>query len=491
MKIKLVYPPSSHSNEPEFNYLYPLSIATLAGFLTEHGISVEQEDLLVKTFYKNKNAKMLANKISLEIFKDHIKVIDYLNDKFSTHYFDSVVEKLLKQADWKDFELVGFSLFGKENLFPSLAMAKKLKEKCGTKIVLGGPLINKINKEILSDFDFIDYIIKGEGEVPLLQLIEMLEKNKSYEEKIPGLIYKKDNRVLINDLFKESCIDKNPTPVFSKEILEIYQSLSAEKFGERKLILPYEFSKGCTNKCLFCSVCSNIKNKSIKNAISDISLLSERHKIKNFLFVDNAINQSNERLKEFCSELKSHGLNIKWCAQAKPINLDESLLNQMHDSGCFSLGYGIESGSQQVLNRMGKSFNINEAEKVLKKAYDSGILNTITLIVGYINETSEEFNESIDFINRNAKYIFCANAHNFSLYNPSLLYDNPGKYGIEIIKSTNLLSSIGEIKFNELNGLMWDKKKEQQMERFTMMTNKLKDYGLSFDFLQMIASEVL
>ena len=272
-------------------------------------------------------------------------------------------------------------------------------------------------------------------------------------------------------------------PYFDKEKLNYYNKLNKERFGMSETILPYEISKGCINKCLFCMAFSKLRIKRIEKVISELTFLSKEYKSRWVFFTDNTINASIEYLEELCNCLIENKLEIQWYANARPQFSDVTLIKKMRRAGCRALVYGIESGSQTVLDRLGKGkISVKEMSRALKSGHNAGIVNFIFLIMNYIYESEEEFKQTIEFIERNHKYIFSVAFMPFVLVNDSQLHSAPQKYGIEIIRQNSglpfFLRSFDNLPFNETRGLKWLQRDEVQLRKEKILTNILKKHKI-------------
>jgi len=479
MKIKLISPIITKSDYERKVMFPPLSIASLAAYLKKYGYKVEQEDLLIKVRINDSKIRYLLkafNNFNLRF------ILDYLMDKHESDLLDAFSSEVLRNIEYKGFNLIGFSIIDKFTLLFSLVISKKIKVHSNAKIVLGGPFINVFNKEVLSNFEFIDYLVRGEGEIPLLNLVKFLNNEKDSLRDVSGLIFKDSKKIVANDSILQE-VDHLPAPYFEEDDMKYYQNnfdLVGKKGG---VILPYEMSKGCTNKCIFCGAFSKLRIKNVYKVVEELKILKNKYKTKYFYFTDNAINQSTQFLVLFCDLLIKNKLDIEWMVLAKPQGLDKRLLNKIHKAGCRILIYGIESGSQKILNKMRKGWDVVEMSSILKNAVEAGILNYISLIVDYPYETKNDFTETINFVENNSEYITNSYFDSFVLLNNSILHNYPEENGIKIIKPTRddiytKLRDFNDMRFNELNGLSWDKKRDEQLNRVGFLRAKMRDLGI-------------
>jgi len=480
MKILLFYPGSIKCNENDF--FYPLSIATLSGYLKSSGLVVEQVDLPIEWYSSTDLLKnnLIGSGCLSELF--NVQIGGLINNGLDKRSFDTDIKRLLKKINILSFDLVGFSLFGKFSLPLALNLAKNIKRINGKiKIVFGGPLISSLNKELLENFDYLDYLISGDGELGLKLLIDKINTENKDFSGIHGLFYRKGKQIYSNRKWLNN-FQKVSRPDFDSGIVNKYRQYYANKYASKYLILPYQISKGCVSKCNFCTVYNNLTIKDAETVYKELKCITIEHNNQWFFFVDNSINNSIKYLKNFCERLISKKLKVLWFAQARPENLDKELINIMYKAGCRALIYGVESGSQRQLGLMSKKTKIKEIEEVLRISNQRGILNFVSLIVGYPYESENDFMETLKFIHRNSKRISSIVFMPFTLVKNCSLYDRPKEHGIKILKQNSTIKDIicnhNSFGFNEIHGLNWIEKKNQQTERLNILRSFIESNGI-------------
>jgi len=162
-------------------------------------------------------------------------------------------------------------------------------------------------------------------------------------------------------------------------------------------------------------------------------------------------------INNFCDEIIEKNLNIKWSDSVRSDCLDKELILKMKKAGCIALTFGIESGSDSTLKRMKKGIISKKSSDILRWSSSAGIFNIVNFIVGFPQESDEDFQETLDFIRQNINFIHSTSLNKFILHNSDILI-NPLKYGIETTHSNKFEnnSSSPTFTFNEINGLKWD-----------------------------------
>jgi len=491
MKVKLLYTPRYDMDYNTGDYLPfstyafipPIGMPIVTAFLKKHGIKVEQDDLLVKTY--RKNIKLL------EPFQIEEKRKKFL-EKGEEETLEECAEEILKLTNVSGFDIIGLSLYEPDNPTTgiiALVIAKILKEKYNPIIVIGGRFWGYA-KEILLKSKFIDYGIThnpftSPAELNFLKFCEAYESGKNLES-VPGLEIATSKGIKTNPTnYKEEEIPQFTRPDFDGLPIELYKyKLSSEVDGKKHsgkvLILPYFFVKGCPFKCAFC--CNSILPgpifKEPEEVKSDIEYLKKRYKTNNFFFLNTEINSNYKYTEKIVNVLKDLDIRFSDCACFVPMN--KKLLKGLREAGAVRLMFGLESGSQRVLKYLGKNFKIPQAEKVLREAWKAGIWSELSLICGFPYERITDIRKTIKFLEKNRKYIKSAYINKFFLDGKIRKY--PKQYGIEILeecfKPVETLKEEWRGGFNELKGLKWPERKKLTDKSFNLILESMNKLGI-------------
>jgi anaerobic magnesium-protoporphyrin IX monomethyl ester cyclase len=138
-----------------------------------------------------------------------------------------------------------------------------------------------------------------------------------------------------------------------------------------------------------------------------------------------------EKIRQLSNRILEEDLQIRYYSEAKPTgDFTKELLKKMYDSGARALLWGVESGTQRILDVIDKGTAIPDIENVLKNSYEAGIWNMIFMIVGYPTQTNQEVKEDIAFLQRNEQYISTVARSLFQLEVNSRIYEHPERFGI-------------------------------------------------------------
>jgi len=462
-RLKLIFPCKFETTYGHYSdtpmYHLPYGMAVLTAFLRKHGYCVEQEDLLVKfnrhnaflpfLKFKNKDLDININIMQIRRFLEYGEIEDRLS---------SFIDKILDSTPVERFDIIGFSIFTHHQFLFSLFLSKMIKQRSDALIVFGGSFITHYGQLYPDVFNLIDYMIVGDGRIPLLSLIDYLTKRITVSE-VPNLIYKEKEKLVVNSKAFYP-LEDIPTPDFTDLPLRLYENkyIDIEGYDPQ---LPYQISRGCLGGCSFCThrIKDKLEFKSYDKVISELEQMQEMYKSRIFHFCDDAINNSYEYLEGLCDLFIKNRLNISWNAYAKLDNLDKHILRKMKEAGCRCLNFGVESGSNRILKAMNKGITSEQASMTLKLAYETGLRNLVFLMAGYPYETQEDNRQTSEFIRKNRKYINYVRIYIFQLYYGSAIYCYPKKYHIDNVA---LLPSRYCFAFDESNGLKWQQKQRQQ-----------------------------
>ena len=140
--------------------------------------------------------------------------------------------------------------------------------------------------------------------------------------------------------------------------------------------------------------------RSPKNVVDELEYLHKKYGAINFTFLDDVFTVDKARTEELCEEIKKRKLNIKWNAGTRVDMVTKELLYKMREAGCIAVWFGVESGSQKVVDAMGKGFSLPQAMRAFKWARDAGLMAVAGVIFGTPGETKETAWETIKLVEK-------------------------------------------------------------------------------------------
>lgn len=274
-------------------------------------------------------------------------------------------------------------------------VAKEIRDDCV--VLIGGPHATFLPRQTLEECEYIDIIVKGEGEMTVKDLMKTIERGEKLD-RVKGISFRKENRIIDNEpipLIKN--VDEIPFP--SRDFLPMNRYL----FNGVKYTTMLT-SRGCPFVCSFCSSSRLFKGywrgRSPENVLEEIKSIYEEYKIKNIEFIDDTFTLDQKRAERICDGIIKQGWDISWGASSRVDTLSKELVEKMKKAGCWILFLGIESGSQKILDAIGKRITIEQVKKAVRIAKDAGIQVLGSFIIGFLQDTLETIKETINFAKR-------------------------------------------------------------------------------------------
>ncbi|GEM_PF-1032223 len=273
-------------------------------------------------------------------------------------------------------QVVGFSLF--INFIPDVYdFIKELKQIFKDVIfIAGGPHASALSEEVVRNG--FDFVVIGEGEETVVELISGIEQNIPTFEKIKGIAYKDVNsgnvvvtqaRPLIKDL------DSLPFP--EREFFPIENYTGSKDPDSDAYFWIISSSRGCPFNCLYCMNADvfgrGYRARSAKNIFQEIKNLHDRFNTRFVYFIDDEFMIKKERIYEFAQLLAGSGLNIGWSALARITNINTEFINMMVKAGLKEIVYGVESGDPETLEKINKGMSLEQIKKGIEYTLNSQI----------------------------------------------------------------------------------------------------------------------
>ncbi len=284
------------------------------------------------------------------------------------------------------------------NIYSTAELAKKIKQEIpNIPIILGGPHITIEPKKTMEEFDSIDIGVIGEAEITLIELLEAYKTNKQLN-KVKGIIFKNNGNIiqtLPNKIIED--LDSLPLPAWDllPEIKKYYKQSVAR--AERKPSMSLMTSRGCPGKCIFCVQNQKLRKYSAERLIFIVKYLIEKYNIKSLEINDDNFVVFRDRLVKFCNQIIEEKIDITWSCMSRVNHIDREILTLMKKAGCRRIAFGIESGSQEILDFEKKGITIEQIRKAVTLTHEVGIKVTGYFILGHPLETKETIKQTIDF----------------------------------------------------------------------------------------------
>lgn len=313
------------------------------------------------------------------------KIVDYSLVKDAQNQF---------AQDLKDFEPDYLVVNATSTMLDSdLSVVKTAKEILPNIIAIAkGAHFLTSNTSLMYDYKHLDLIIVGEAEETLKEILE----DKPYNE-IKGLCYRDGfvakytgKRPFIKDL------DELPFPARHLVNNDLFR-----RPDNNKVQAVIKVSRGCPHHCFFCLATpvsgSKVRMRSPENIVAEIEECVEKYKIKNFLFWSDVFNSDREWTLDLCERIIESDLDITWSANTRADTVDEEMIAYMYAAGCRLVSIGVESGSQFILDKIGKKTTLNDVRDTVKMFKRAGIKIYNYFVIGLPWDDEETIEDTIEF----------------------------------------------------------------------------------------------
>lgn len=388
---------------------YSLGLLCISGYLREHGhdnIIIEDKILGGGSKYIYKSKEQSTEDIILKVVEINPKIIGFTS---STMEISGVIE-----------------------------INRIIRSRIKTISIIGGPHVTASPKDAL--MGGFDVAVIGEGEETTLELIKELEKVGPNLSSIKGIAWK-DNygNVIVNPARKLIDISDLSLPAYDKIDMERHLQITDEVLrGVPVRAAIVMASRGCPYRCTFCA-CNKVfghqtRYRSFENIKKEIQLLKNKYKAEAIWFADDTLTVNYDHVRKICRLMKEE--KMYWGAQSRVDLTDESVVKTMKESGCIQLDFGVESGSQRILDEIiRKNIKLEQVEQAFKLCHKHGIRTHAAFMIGLPTETRDEVIRTFKF----AKKIK-PDWYAFGMFTPlpgTDLYDNyyqPGELTLEDYK---------------------------------------------------------
>ena len=329
------------------------------------------ELLIMSTILKNDGCKVVIN--------------DYPSEKKAMIDFKQDVIKLAP-----DILVVNATIPTLIDDLACVRIAKQINQN--TLSVLRCGAIEQIAESVMNLEPMLDLILYGETDFTLSEFLK--SKNK---ETVKGVFYRYEGKI-IETQKRPFLKDLDSLPIVDRNMIK--SNLYTRPDTEEAVGL-IEVSRGCPYKCIFCLVPvaygSVHRTRSVENVMLEIRICVKKYGITNFHFKSDLFSFKREWVLELCKEIIKNKLNIKWFANSRADTIDQELIFLMKNSGCFALAIGVESGSQKILDKIGKKTNLNQIKNTFNLCRREKIKTYAYFIIGFPWDTENTIRETIDF----------------------------------------------------------------------------------------------
>lgn len=331
--------------------------------------------------------------------------LGYLSSYLKSHSFETkIIDGLNLDLDnvaiaenCKDYDLIGITCLTDQYL-ETIDLCQRLKAM-GKTIVLGNVHPSVLPEKTLRETG-ADYIVVGEGEITLLELVKALSAGLK-PEGIAGLQFiGQENfqpRAMIENL------DELPIPDWQQIDPRTYQKAPHGALIKNFPVAPIVTTRGCPYTCKFCASPNfwgqRFRSRTPEKVVEEIEYLINNFGVKEIHFEDDNLTLNREHIVNICNLILDKKLNISWATPngVRADRVDLELLKLMKKAGCYYIVFGIESGNQEILDGINKKEKLEAIETAVKLAHSIGIMTQGFFILGLPGETEQTIINSVEF----------------------------------------------------------------------------------------------
>lgn len=316
---------------------------------------------------------------------------------YNVKCFDLSVNKLARaDLSCNIFSVICIQLHSEERFEESLQYLIHLRQKHPSSLIIAGGLVASLKWEKVASDEAVDILVCGEGEIPLLELINALASteikiNWDCLFGIKGLVFKYNEQLIFTgkpEVIKD--LDELPFPNRSL--------FSPQKYSQWSLIT----SRGCPYGCSFCTIPLLYKGQcrlqSANSIYHEICALQNDYHIEQFVILDDTFTIERKRVINLCNKIIDGKNKFSWSCLTRADKVDRELLEILASAGCRQISYGIESINQSTLDRLNKRLSKQHIENALHLTKEYGMRRRASFIFGLPGEHYSDIMKSINFI---------------------------------------------------------------------------------------------
>lgn len=343
---------------------------------------------------KHRSDKFLQYPIFLAYSAAQLKAAGH-----SVSYIDSVIQDFDMKQTLAEARKEKPDVIFMETTTPSIEAdylsLGELKDATGAKIVVGGPHATYFHNKVLKECPAIDIVIRHEFDTKIAGVVSSLDNL----ERVNGITFRTGDEIIDNG-DGEVCEDLDTVPFPDRDTIPYHWYLEA--WYSRRPFMNLMTSRGCPYHCTFCLWPHSMyghkqRFRSVDNVISEINKLVDKYGIKELNVDDGTFTTNRKRVIEFCQKLRQEDYRLIWTCNGRVDNLDDEMLMEMKASGCKMIRLGVESGFQEVLDKIRKGLTLKQIEDGMRLVKKHRIQALGGFMFGFPYDSRESVEQTIRF----------------------------------------------------------------------------------------------
>ncbi len=420
MKILLINPPFERLKGIAHIY-FPLGLGYLSSALAD---IKALEPMIYNAELPHSRERLLFHMRYQDMLKLHNNYIQALGN--DDHYVWQEIKNVISEFN-PDMIGLGVMTAKYGSALKVSQIAKSINRKC--KVIWGGPHATINSQEVLEN-ESVDFVVRGEGDVTLKSLVNLLiktdEPSRDDLSRIEGLSY------------------KDAITVFHNPDRPLVEDLDTLNFPQRdRVLFPERYLpsswgdlvslRGCPFECGYCGAhntwTKKVRYRSVDNILEEIEMLISKYKLNKFYFWDDNFTLNRDRAIKFCRSLRDRKIRINWGCTTRVDLLDDIVIDEMEKAGCNYLSIGIESGSERMLKNIHKGITLEAIDSAVRLLDRSHIKYEAFFMIGFPQERAEDIEKTFNLMKKLKNADIC-----FSIFTPY-----PGTEQYRIAKGYKLI----------------------------------------------------
>lgn len=346
-------------------------------------------------------AWLTKNNIDSKIVDIKMRASGLSNLSMTQNQKNSIVDQIIDRIHRIKPNLVGVPCFTPE-FRDVIRLCERIKKEHNCKIVIGGHHASIKPQDFFYPDSPVDYIIPGDGQDPLVDLINNFGQEDKLKD-IPGLLLPSTENIEAKKngvTFKK--LDQMPIPDYSQIDMEFYTKphtgIARYVYASGVHIFT---ALGCPFSCSFCANQNTpVGYRSMSQVLDELEMLKNEYKIDAFYMLDDTFLLKKDRVREFLVGLKERKLDLVWAMETRVDGFDEEIAQMLVESKCIQVDFGVESGSQDALVRMEKGTNTDQIYRAFDICKKYNLRSYANFQLNTPGETEGDVKATLDMIKK-------------------------------------------------------------------------------------------
>lgn len=343
---------------------------------------------------KHRSDKFLQFPIFLAYSASQLKAAGH-----EVFYIDSVIQDYDLDRTILEAKKAAPEVIFMETTTPSIVAdyenLKALKNATGAKVLVGGPHATYFHKDVIEECDAVDVVLRHEFDTKIASVVS----NLGDLSKVSGITYRKGEEIVDNG-DGEPAQDLDSIPFPDRDVIPWGWYLEA--WYSRKPFMNMMTARGCPYKCSFCLWPQSMyghkqRFRSLDNVFAEIRHMVSSYGVKEINIDDGTFTTRKERVIEFCRRLRDEKFDLIWTCNGRVDNVDDEMLSEMKRSGCKMIRLGVESGSQEVLEKIRKGLTLKQIEEGFRRIKRHRIQALGGFMFGFPYDSRQSVEETLSF----------------------------------------------------------------------------------------------